>query len=59
MPSTRTRSAIKTAKSESWARSGQKDSECLDLSWGPLSYSQGNVGAVFIVGPDLFYFDSG
>lgn len=39
------RSAIKMAKSEMWARSDQKDLECLAHGVEPLSHSQGNLRA--------------
>lgn len=45
------------AKSEMWARSDQKDLECLAHGVEPLSHSQGNLRAVFTAAPDLFRFD--
>lgn len=56
MSSTRTRSAIKMAKSEMWARSGWKDLECLAHGLGPLSHSLRNLRAVFSAAPDWFNF---
>lgn len=59
MSSSRTRSAIKMAKSEMWVRSDQKDLERLAHSLGPPSHSQRNRSAVFMADSELSYCDFG